>query len=102
LICASAIGYVWQKNEIVRLGRQISERERHLLQIERDNQSLADQLAILHSPLMLDRRVQELNLGLGPAQPMQVVRLSEVPAAVQENESQPRKLAQMSVDEMTR
>ena len=29
---------------------------------------LADQLSLLHSPMALDRRAQELKLGLAPAQ----------------------------------
>jgi hypothetical protein len=80
LICGSAIGYVWQKGEIGRLGQQILEREKQLSQLQNDNKRLTDQLAILHSPVMLDQRVHELNLGLGPAQPTQVVRLDEPPA----------------------
>src|SRR5579859_1884727 len=79
LIGGSAIGYVWQKNQLDRLGRQISEREVRLKQLKGDNKLLADQIAFLHSPVMLDRRARDLNLGLGPAQPMQVVRLVELP-----------------------
>jgi len=33
----------------------------------------------LNSPVMLDQRVHELNLGLVPAQPGQVYRLVEAP-----------------------
>lgn len=80
VFCGSAVGYVWQKNEIVRLGRQIAEHEKSLAQLKRDNDSLANQIAILHSPVMIDERARELNLGLGPAQPNQLVRLPE-PAA---------------------
>ena len=77
LICGSAVGYVWQKNEIYRLGQQIRQREARLAQLGRDNQRLGDQIAILHSPVMLDQRAKELNLGLVAAQPSQVVRLSD-------------------------
>ena len=48
-----------------------------MAQLNRDNQRLADQLAILHSPVMLDQRVRELQLGMAPAQPLQVVRLPD-------------------------
>ena len=41
--------------------------------------SSSDQLAVLHSPVMLDQRVHELNLGLVPAQPTQIYRLAESP-----------------------
>jgi hypothetical protein len=77
LICGSAIGYVWQKGQIDRLGRQIADREIRLKQLKNDNKLLADQNAFLRSPLMLDRRVRQLVPGLAPEQPTQVVRLVE-------------------------
>ena len=76
-ITGSAVGYVWQKGEIVRLGQQIHQHELQLNQLTHANQRMADQIAILHSPVMLDQRVRELNLGLVPLQPEQVVRLVE-------------------------
>ena len=99
LICGSAIGYVWQKNQIDRLGRQISERENKLKQLKNDNKLLADQIAFLHSPVMLDRLVKEKKLGLAPAQPLQVVRLVEPPSAASPNSS--RQLAQRPVTSLT-
>lgn len=81
LIGGSAIGYVWQKGQIDRLGRQIADREIRLKQLKNDNKLLSDQIAFLQSPVMLDRRAKELNLGLAPAQPLQVVRLVDPPAA---------------------
>lgn len=100
LIAGSAIGYVWQKSEIDRLGRQISEREKSLSRLQADNKRLNDQLTILHSPIMLDRRTKELNLGLAPATPMQVVRLEE-PAAPASQNNLPRQFTQRSVNSVT-
>jgi hypothetical protein len=77
LIGGSAAGYVWQKSQIYQLGQQIRLREIHLAQLKDTNQKLADQLAMLRSPTMLDKRARELNLGLGPAQPSQIWRLPE-------------------------
>ena len=88
LICGSAIGYVWQKNQIDRLGRQIAERETRLKQLKNDNKLLSDQIAFLNSPVMIDRRVKDLKLGLTPAQPLQVVRLVDVPARIEEGPHQ--------------
>ena len=85
LIGGSAIGYVWQKSQIDRLGRQISECEIKLKQTKSDNKLLVDQIAFLRSPVMLDHRVKELNLGLVPAQPLQVVRLVEAPPAPEQD-----------------
>ena len=87
LIGGSAIGYVWQKSEIGRLGQQILEREKHLTQTQNENKRLSDQIAILHSPVMLDRRAKELNLGLVPAQPLQVVRITETAPVLEKNSS---------------
>jgi hypothetical protein len=42
---------------------------------------------------MLDRRVRELNLGLLPAQPMQVLRLAEPVSASPENKILMRQFA---------
>jgi hypothetical protein len=87
LIGGTAVGYVWQKNEIYRLGQQIRQRETRLQQLQSDNKRLADQIAILHSPVMIDQRAKELQLGLGPATPLQVVRLAETPVAPEKNSS---------------
>lgn len=87
LIGGSAVGYVWQKNEIYRLGQQIRQREAKLQQMQADNKRLTDQLGILHSPVMLDQRARELQLGLAPATPMQVVRLSESPSVPEKSNS---------------
>ena len=101
VIGGSAIGYVWQKGEISRLGKQISGREKSLDQLRRDNKLLADQLAVLHSPVMIDRRVKELSLGLAPVQPAQKIILTETLNAPSANNSQPRQLARRPSVELT-
>jgi cell division protein FtsB len=91
LIAGSAVGYVWQKGQVFQLGQQIRQNETRLIQLQNENQRLGDQLAILRSPIMVDQRARELNLGLGPAQPAQVCLLPEpsgVPAG-----NLPRQLA---------
>jgi hypothetical protein len=87
VIAGLAVGYVWQKGQIFQLGRQITACESRLAQLRDENQKLSDQLAVLNSPVMLDQRVRELNLGLVPAQPTQVYRLIE---AVPGNDSNRR------------
>ena len=99
LIAGSAVGYVWQKSQIYQLGQQISRQEDKLRQTRNENQRLSDQLAILRSPVMLDQRVRELNLGLAPAEPRQVARLPE-PAAPG-NENATRQLAARQADART-
>ena len=77
LIGGSGVGYVWQKDQIARLGRQIKSREQRLARLEEQNEKLRKQLATMRSPRVLEMRIKELNLGLVPPQPAQVWRLSE-------------------------
>jgi len=100
-IAGAAVGYVWQKGEIYRLGKQIHEKESRLAQLTGDNQKLDRQLADLRSPVMLDQHARELNLGLAPAQPMQVIRLSEPSFMPSGNENSTRQFARRPADAMT-
>ena len=77
LIGGSGIGYVWQKDQIDRLGRQMKNRELRLNQLQDYNDKLQKQLATMRSASFLDLRIQELKLGLGPPLPAQVWRLPE-------------------------
>ncbi|MEW6156765.1 MAG: hypothetical protein AB1813_04995 [Verrucomicrobiota bacterium] len=74
-IGGSGVGYVWQKEQLNELGRQIKDREIHRDALRRQNESYERALAILQSTRELDLRVKQLNLGLVPPQPEQVVRL---------------------------
>ena len=93
LIAGSAVGFVWQKSQIYQLGQQIRQREIRLSQLRDTNQRLGDQLAMLRSPTMLDKRARELNLGLGPAQPSQIWRLPEPSPAPSGDRDAARRLA---------
>ena len=101
LIAGSAVGYVWQKSQIYQLGQQIRQREVRLARLQNDDRKLSDQLSILRSPTMLDRRVRELNLGLLPAQPMQVLRLAEPASMPPENKILTRQFAEKPAGVMT-
>jgi hypothetical protein len=94
VIAGAAVGYVWQKGEIYNLGKQIREKENRLTQLQNDDKKLADQLAVLHSPVMLDQRARELNLGLAPVQPVNVVRLAEPLPSPSKNENSARQFAE--------
>jgi hypothetical protein len=93
LFAGSAIGFVWQKNEIDRLSQRIRQNELRLKQVKESNEKLRVKLADLRSPVRLDQKVRELKLGLAPAEPMQVWRLSEPPAALPVSHPAPRPLA---------
>jgi hypothetical protein len=71
------VGYVWQKSLIDKLGTQIKASETRLNSFREQNEKLRKQLATMRSPTYLELRIRELNLGLGPPQPMQVWRVPE-------------------------
>ncbi len=77
LLGGSGVGYVWQKEQILRLGQQRRAREATLARLEDQNDKLRKQVAKMRSPAVLEARVKELNLGLQPAQPAQKVLLPE-------------------------
>ena len=77
LIGGSGVGYVWQKDQISQLGQQIKKRELRQADLENQSEKLRKQLATMRSPRFLERRIQELGLGLGPPQQTQVWRLAE-------------------------
>jgi hypothetical protein len=77
LIGGSGVGYVWQKSQIVELGRQIRKRELRLTELDGQNEKLKKQLAMMRSPQFLEQRIRELNLGLAAPQASQVWRLTE-------------------------
>ena len=77
LIGGSGVGYVWQKDQIRRLGQQIKERETRLSQLEDENEKRRKQLASLRSPAFLETRIKELNLGMAAPQMNQVWQVRE-------------------------
>jgi len=77
MIGGSAVGYVWQKDQLRQLSEQISFTERRLTELQMANEKLRRQLSELRSPANLDQMIQRLNLGLTRPSPGQVVRLQE-------------------------
>jgi hypothetical protein len=79
LIGGFGIGYVWQKEQINRLGQQQKERENHLKRLTMDNKERAKQLADMRNPEFLIAKIKEMKLELAPPQPSQIWRLPEPP-----------------------
>jgi hypothetical protein len=77
LIGGAGVGYVWQKDQIYQLGRQIKHREVHLRELVDQNEKLRKQLGTMRSPALLEARIKELNLGLVQPEQAQVWRLPE-------------------------
>jgi len=96
LIGGSGVGYVWQKEQINRLGTQIKKREERLAALDNQNDKLRKQLAGMRSPQWIEDRIKKLNLGLVPQQQSQTWRLVEPAADYQEQPpilTRPRELA---------
>ena len=81
LLGGSAIGYVFQKNQIFELGRQIQKREQSLAQLRESNAKLQQTLLTLQSTYYLEQRVKQLKLDLSPPAQSQILTIIEVPAA---------------------
>lgn len=75
LIGGSGVGYVWQKEQIAKLGNQRKQRENRLRSLQENNERLRGILADTRSPRYLELRIKDL--GLVPAQPSQILRLNE-------------------------
>jgi hypothetical protein len=77
LIGGSAVGYVWQKDQLRQLGDRMVMGERSLDALRRQNDKLRRELVTLQSPSYLERLAQQHNLGLVRPAPHQVIRLPE-------------------------
>jgi len=77
LIGGSGVGYVWQKNQIYELGKQIRQREQRLKSLADQNGKLRDQLATMRLQGFLERRINDLKLALAPPLASQICRLPE-------------------------
>jgi len=81
------LGYVWNKDQIDLLGRQIKGCELRLADLQRQNKMRRDQLATLCSPVALDARARKLNLGLKQPDLSQIIRLVDAPDFAQAPEA---------------
>ena len=80
LLGGSAIGYVYQKNQLIELGKQIQKGEQALKGLSDNNARLQRQLATLQSTYYLEQRNKQLNLGLIQPAQSQILTIVEVPA----------------------
>lgn len=78
---ASSVGYLYQKNQLENLGREIQAKELKLEQLRRQNERNQDLLARMQTHRYLDMRVKQLRLGLAEPREEQILRLEETPYA---------------------
>lgn len=88
LLGGSAIGYVYQKNQLIELGKQIQKSEQCLKALSDKNARLQGQLHTLQSTFYLEQRNKQLNLGLVQPAQSQILTIVEV-LAIAVPKSQP-------------
>ncbi len=76
------VGFVWQKKQIAVLSATMRACELKHAALRANNEKMRRQLASLLSPVALDARSRELNLGLALPDPSRIWRLPE-PAAIE-------------------
>ncbi len=77
VIGGSAVGYVWQKNQILQLGEQLRRGETRLDQAKVLNKRLETQLQGLRDPRYLKQKIKDYNLGLVEPSRSQIWSLPE-------------------------
>lgn len=77
LLASAGMGYVWQKQQIYRLGQEMKQRETTLEELRSRREQLGRELSVMQSPTAVDARVRSMKLSVGPPQPNQIVRLVE-------------------------
>lgn len=77
LASGAGIGYIWQKNQIHKLGLNIRAHEARLEQLRGHHRMLDRTLAMICSPKELEERAKRMRLEVGPPQESQIVRLRE-------------------------
>jgi len=73
----AGVGYVWQKNQLLALGKQMKKKEERLEQLRLDNRTRLQILTDLRSPVSLEKKIKELRLGLTTPHPNQIVTLED-------------------------
>lgn len=80
LLGGSAIGYVYQKNQINDLGRQILKSDQEWRAYVVSNARLHRSLLTVQSTVYLESRVREMKLQLAPPAQFQILTIPETPA----------------------
>ncbi len=76
-IGGAAIGYVWQTQQVAKLGVERRQKETELNRLVSDNALKRHQYDLQLQPRALEERVRTLHLAIGPHQPGQVIHVNE-------------------------
>jgi len=77
VIGGSGVGYVWQKSQIVELGKQRQKRDQRLAELLKQSEKLTTQLNTMRLPWALEKSIADWKLGLVRPQPSQFLWLTE-------------------------
>jgi hypothetical protein len=77
LIGGAGVGYVGQKQSIIRLSKEQEELEKRLGRLVENGRALRKQLETMESHPELELQVRRLNLGLAAPSPHQIIKLAE-------------------------
>lgn len=75
----SGLGYVWQKDQINKLGERLKQCEKRYEQVLGENERLARVLETLQTPAQIEARIRQSGLEMVAPEPGQIVRLVEAP-----------------------
>jgi len=76
-LVAAGVGYVWQKDQLVDLGRRKANLEGRLRLLREQAQQIERKLMALQSPASLESKVREFKLGLSRVESDKIIRLAE-------------------------
>ncbi len=82
VLAGSGLGYVWQKDQINKLGERLKQCEKRHEQVRGENERLARILETLQTPAQIEARIRQSGLEMLEPQPDQIVRLVEGPPPV--------------------
>lgn len=88
LIGGTGVGYVWQREQIERLGRERAARENTLAHLRRENDQSKNRLQEMGTVSYLRLQIQRLNLGLVETEPARIWRMPEPPPPATTGETQ--------------
>jgi uncharacterized protein HemX len=90
LIGGSGVGYVWQKEQINKLGQQYRAKELRLTNLVKQNGQLQQQLGYMRSPTYLQQQIRKLGVTLAQPKDSQIIRLREPSAEPLRIEREPQ------------
>ncbi len=94
------VGYVWQKNQIYKLGQSMRQNEKKYIRVQQENKSRMNHLTQFRSTVYLEERIKALKLGLEMPSPGRVITLPDLPMSIDDDAAAKRYVAAADEDEI--